>query len=74
MIQERRIAANIINSTTEAQSSQRTNDMGFGEQNPNPTIQDREEAENARLQMGGRKGSQAGARRFLRIRLNTTTA
>jgi hypothetical protein len=37
--------------------------MGFGEQNPNQTIQDREEAENARLQMGGRKGSQASARR-----------
>jgi hypothetical protein len=40
MIQERRIAANIINSTKEAQSTQRTNDMGFGKQNPIPTIQD----------------------------------
>ncbi|MEI6103072.1 MAG: hypothetical protein WCP70_03925 [Methanothrix sp.] len=48
--------------------------LGFGEQNPNPTIQDREEAENARLLMNGAEGSQAGARRFLRIRLNTTTA
>ena len=61
MIRERRIAANIINSTTEAQSTQRThigrrNGMGFGEQNPNPTIQDREEAKNTRLLMSGAEG------------------
>ena len=65
MIQERRIAANIINSTTEAQSTQRThrerrNDMGFGELNINQTIQDREEAKNTRLQMSGAEGLPGG--------------
>ncbi len=34
--------------------------MIYGEQNPNPTIQDREEAEKTRLQMGGAEGLLGG--------------